>query len=79
MNTTPKDNTPDELETKLNFWLSQLQVRTVQQHPPIKITDVDQENLEKAVAGLKGQLRDYIAREIDAVIKGEDPEGPINV
>lgn len=41
-----------ELEKKVNFWLSKLQVKTVQQHPPVQITDEDEANLEKAVTGI---------------------------
>lgn len=46
----------DNQTKQVRFWLSQLQIKTVQNHPPIRITDKDEEVLEKVVVGFSKLL-----------------------
>lgn len=56
-NCSPNKST-NKIEEKINFWASKLQIRTVQNHPPVRITAEDEANLEKAVAGLKALFKE---------------------
>lgn len=58
MSTPNTSQSTKKIEEQVNFWLSQLQVRTVQNHPPVKITAEDQANLEKAATGILTILKE---------------------